>query len=237
MFHPIPLLAVLGLLSSTAHAADWGDFCTPKRSTPLGDIQKGSLQLDDTGTVSYADWSSSFLQASGKKPTPNEGVDMNDPDDAEMQMIAEFDWSCMYSAERVKDGNPKTAWVEGVAGHGEGEVVIARVDISKPIEIYNGYGKSQRLFETNSRIAKAKIHFLSSSELMIGQGGNTYSKLRIVKTAETLLEDTNGYQTLKVTSPPTQEGQTTFIALEVVTVYPGSKYSDTAVSEIRNVKR
>jgi hypothetical protein len=184
----------------------------------------------------YDGWSSSFLKAEGrppKKPTTENCFD--DPDCFEPYLIEYDNWSCMYCAKKAWDGNTKTAWVEGDSGDGIGEIVIAMIDTKKPAEIWGGYGKSERLFYANNRPRSVKVYTLVSTRGFAPQVGTAYADIKVLASIEVELKDFNGYQPLPL--PQYQPGQNsgrTFVAVEILSVYRGTKYRDTCITEIRN---
>lgn len=183
--------------------------------------------------------SSSFLKASG--PAPKIIEYPNDPpDDA-----AYVEWTCRYSAGNLMDEDPTTAWVEGVDGYGEGEVIFAAcLDLNKPVEIWAGYGKSSAIFAANSRPKRIRVIVVSAKYAGASQYGTNYSDLQAVAEQEVTLKDLNGYQTLPIpafkreTYYWAEQGQSRdfdyFLAIEIVDVYKGAKYADTCISEVRN---
>lgn len=69
-----------------------------------------------------------------------------------------------YSAENLHDGNPSTAYVEGVSGDGIGQLI--GIDLNNErnyeismIRIYPGYQKDESAFKKNSRPSKLSFHF------------------------------------------------------------------------------
>ena len=74
-----------------------------------------------------------------------------------------------YHPLYLGDDDPKTAWVEGVKGQGEGQWVRLRVT---PMEgatrvrllIRNGYQKTERLFAMNSRLKEITVTLLPGGQ-------------------------------------------------------------------------
>ena len=115
--------------------------------------------------------------------------------------------------ENVLDGNLETAWVEGVTGDGIGEALMFEFDseyIVSGINIFNGFQKSSSLYYKNSRPEIIKISFSDGSEKEIS------------------LEDTMGVQILTFESGV----KTQFVKIEIESVYKGSTYEDTCISDI-----
>ena len=60
-----------------------------------------------------------------------------------------------YEPSMLFDGNPATAWVEGVSEDGIGETITLHFDRQRSLlgfEIINGYGKNQKIWSANSRV-------------------------------------------------------------------------------------
>lgn len=119
-----------------------------------------------------------------------------------------------YSPENVYDGNYKTAWVEGAAGHGIGEWIeytFTDPQYIKSISIANGYTKSLDTYQRNSRVKRIGIEV---DDVYIGD----YE-----------LED--GVMDLQPIHLDYSKAlaRVRFIIKEV---YPGTKYTDTCISEI-----
>ncbi|WP_294381094.1 hypothetical protein [Prosthecobacter sp.] len=108
---------------------------------------------------------------------------------------------------------PETAWVEGAKGNGIGERIrISQAGGSQKMKfqkilIWNGYQKSAKSFNENARVR----------ELRLTWPGGTH----VVE-----LQDKTGEQSIRLPSPL----NVPWIQFEIVSVYPGSKYQDTALS-------
>lgn len=117
--------------------------------------------------------------------------------------------------ENTIDGSYRTAWVENAAGDGIGEWIKLDFDRTyaiNGIEISNGYKKSAELYEKNSRLSRVRLHFSDGS----------YQDYDLDDTFE-------GAQRLTFPKPVT----TNSITLEILSVYPGSKYQDTCITELQ----
>lgn len=125
--------------------------------------------------------------------------------------LSEYDMT--HSAERVIDEDISTAWVEGVSGQGIGETITFYFDGEYTISrflISAGYQKSASLYERNSRPAEVMLEFSDGTR-------QTYA-----------LQDINGTQEIVLDTPVT----TDYVAMTIESVYQGSKYEDTAITEI-----
>ena len=136
-----------------------------------------------------------------------------------------------YSAERAHDFDISTAWVEGADGQGEGEYLKYSFDyVAHPTHpndppadglgiteliLVNGYAKSERLWQLNSRVKNLRIYLNDAP----------YADVTLVDTAEVQLvpigtimfKDHGGQLTLR---------------FEITATYPGTKYADKAISEL-----
>ena len=202
------------------------------------------------------DWCTSFLPASGRgpKPLPANLEDLPDwetmASDHEMELEK---WHGMYSPWSAMDSDSKTAWCEGRKDNGTGEVLLVKADTSKPVRIWAGLGASADLHRKNSRPEKVKVYVLQASKAYVNIGqyadGIEYQDIKVLASGEVILKDLNGYQPLPLPkhsrsssvintssygAPPVKIEDTTFVALEILSVYPGTKYSDTCISEAGN---
>jgi hypothetical protein len=121
-----------------------------------------------------------------------------------------------YAADKMIDGKKETAWNEGAIGSGIGEWV--RFGFDKPkrikaIKIIGGYAKTAKIYNANNRVKTLKLHFSDG------------------KTQTVALEDKMDYQTVAVD----RDTPTDYIKLEIRDVYKGSRYDDTAISELEFV--
>ncbi len=119
-----------------------------------------------------------------------------------------------YGPGNLFDGRPDTAWVEGVKdGNGEGQIVSVMYPSERSftaLVIQNGYGKSERLYNRNSRPSELVVTFSSGEVRAI------------------TLEDFMGQQVFTI-DPPVRAK---FAVIEILSVYSGSEYTDTAISEL-----
>lgn len=116
-----------------------------------------------------------------------------------------------YGPDNVIDGDESTAWKEGAAGDGAGEWVEVDLDGRAEVRrilIYNGYQKPGRFGEHN-RVAQVRVD--------VGER---------VFTADLL--DLHGPQAVDLPEPV----PATRVRLEIADVHGGSRYEDTAISEI-----
>lgn len=132
-----------------------------------------------------------------------------------------------YSASKSHDLNYKTAWIEGVPGYGIGESLTYHFPPENPritkIIIVNGYVKSREAWNDNSRVKKLKMYL----------DNNPFAILNLVDTRQeqsfTFKPIGNGdrqnEKKLKLKPQWTMK-------FEIMEVYKGDKYDDTAITEI-----
>ena len=118
-----------------------------------------------------------------------------------------------YDPQNLLDGKLATAWNEDAPGDGEGEwvrfgfagiVSVARIDIA------NGYQSDPTTYANNPRVHELRLTFSDGSSQRIE------------------LQDETGYQTLKL-----QTKKTEWVRMTIVSTYPGDRWHDAALSEVR----
>ncbi|MFT5619557.1 MAG: hypothetical protein ACI85I_002803 [Arenicella sp.] len=125
-----------------------------------------------------------------------------------------------YKSKNIHDFDLKTAWVEGNEDYGIGENITITFEFSPgktkitTMDIFNGYCKSEKLWEENSRVKK--LAFYANWKLI----GNL------------LLEDVYKKQRFKVGSLGGDKKHKLVLSFKIVEVYKGDKYKDVAISEI-----
>lgn len=125
-----------------------------------------------------------------------------------------------YKAGNAHDLNYKNAWVEGVPGYGIGEYLTYRFRGGSPrvttIIVVNGYVKSAKAYKENSRVKKLKV----------------YKDDQPIAILE--LKDIIGEQSFNIgVLGSNKEGTPGWtLKFEIMEVYKGDKYDDTAISEI-----
>lgn len=119
-----------------------------------------------------------------------------------------------YAGGNLADNRPETAWIEGERGDGIGQTL--RFAFQAPTQINaillaNGYTKSPSIFTKNSRVRALRV-----------QSSTGYD-------STVRLQDQGAMQRLNIPAL----GPVTWITLTLQDVYPGSRYRDTAISEIQ----
>ena len=160
--------------------------------------------------------------------------------DFDSQRVLAYDqWSCQYAPSKAWEGSLETAWVEGVPGPGIGEVLLIPLDPRERIAIRSGISKSQPLFEANNRPARVRFHLLEVERINAAEPFHFLS-IRQVASFDHSLLDRNEWQYIKPKWSPEDKvekdrGWPQFIlGIEILTVYAGTKFNDTAISEVKN---
>lgn len=147
------------------------------------------------------------------------------------------EWACQYAPERAWDGDPATGWVEGAPGPGVGETVVVPFGPPAPLEIWAGYGKSTALHAANARPREVRVYLLRAARIIAGDAtvssSVTYRDIEVLGARQVELLDRNGFQPLPVPQLADQETGQHLVAVEVLSVFSGSRWDDLVISEIR----
>lgn len=117
-----------------------------------------------------------------------------------------------YGPGNLFDGKLSTAWVEGVAGNGTGQKLLIAFDRPRLLagfDLVNGYAKNRDIYTKNARVRTAELRLSDGSSQRLD------------------LPDTMRSNRFSFGAPL----EVTWMELEIGSVFPGSKYTDTAVSE------
>lgn len=132
-----------------------------------------------------------------------------------------------YNAQNAHDLSYETAWVEGVSGYGIGEFLEYYIEPENPriteIIIVNGYVKSDNAWKNNSRVKTLKMYIDDKPYAVL--------ELEDAKAEQHFKVDPIGYgdrQNFELLKK--KPGFT--MKFEIAEVYPGSKWDDTAITEI-----
>lgn len=145
-----------------------------------------------------------------------------------------------YAASNLFDGNPQTAWVEGVPGDGVGENVAidlgAGAELSGAtslmVEISNGYQKNDAVYENNGVPTKVRVDLLDGAKVVRSKD----LSLPVAKVPRVPAD--NGatvsctYGAAAFPDLPRMAGAVR-IKLTILSVKRGKKWPDTALSEIK----
>lgn len=126
-----------------------------------------------------------------------------------------------YAAEKAHDFSIVTAWVEGVEGNGVGEYIKYAFPGTCPrittVLVHNGYVKNWDVWRDNGRVKRLLMYY----------NDEPYAILN--------LQDTMGLQSFDVGVLGYEDKDSApawSIKFEILEVYPGKKYEDTAITEI-----
>lgn len=129
-----------------------------------------------------------------------------------------------YAAELAHDFNITTAWVDGNPDYGVGEYLEYSFDMTTikehhelgitKIIIANGYKKSKKIWQENSRVKKLKLYV----------DNKPFAHLELLDSYE--------FQTVAIGKLMLPQQHVMTLRFEIVEVYPGTKYQDTAITEL-----
>lgn len=130
-----------------------------------------------------------------------------------------------YDVANLEDGQRSTAWVEGIRGSGIGQRITLTFyepdgddkDVKIPFHgmlITNGYSKNADVWSKNGRVKKLLVWLNSKKVCYLDLDDDLYPQ-EFIWTPNLVMV-----------------GAGDVINLEIVEVYPGSKYEDTAISDI-----
>ena len=106
-----------------------------------------------------------------------------------------------YDVDKAMDEDPATAWVEGVAGPGEGESYwIGLEHYPEALGFINGYAKNRSLFDKNYRVQSLKVQVFAAVNLsgFAGQWELFYDGLPISEVQLIDLEDSRAPQKVRL---------------------------------------
>jgi hypothetical protein len=128
-----------------------------------------------------------------------------------------------YIAAHAHDFDLNTAWVEGENNHGEGEYIVFEFQMKERSDdklaitgfsIANGYHKTTKLWQENSRAKKLKMYV----------DNKPYAIIELL--------DARGFQKIEFGSIKLEPKTNKALKFEILEVYKGDKYSDTAITEV-----
>ena len=145
--------------------------------------------------------------------------------DAQATSYLQTNWNRFtenYHPTYVLDDNPNTAWVEGVDGLGEGQVLtlpLSRVRQADEVRvrIRNGYQKSPALLLANAAPDLVRIRLMDRQGAVAGE-------------VEVNLAKAMDWQDILISVGGREFER---LQLEVLSVHEGSRYRDTCISDVR----
>jgi len=135
-----------------------------------------------------------------------------------------------YTGPNAHDLNYKTAWVEGIPGYGVGEYLLYHFRPGSPriteIIVVNGYVKSEKAWRENSRVKKLKLYLNNKPYAILNLKD---SREEQTFSFEPLGDRRDKNGKLLESRPPKVMWTMKF---EIIEVYKGEKYDETALTEI-----
>jgi len=132
-----------------------------------------------------------------------------------------------YDYRNMFDGDPATAWAEGAEGDGTGEWIEVELPEAYglgSIAVVNGYQSSREAYEANGRAAEILCTVYFSNGYT-----ETYTiDLEDLNWDEVSSDPCRGYQEIFDAGMPEEADK---FRLEILSVYPGSIYSDMCINE------
>lgn len=130
-----------------------------------------------------------------------------------------------YKADNGHDFDKDTAWIPQKGDYGIGHYLNYEFNFDKEkdyngrlgvtqILLANGYKKSRHLWKANSRVKKIRMYV----------NGTPYRDLKLLDSFE--------IQTIDIGKIMFPRRKTTTLKFEILEVYPGEKYKETAISEL-----
>lgn len=127
--------------------------------------------------------------------------------------LVEQTYGISHTPEKAIDGDLTTGWVEDAPGAGIGETITLFLDSTYTVHgfvIHAGYQKSASLYERNARPAVLKLSFSNGESQSFP------------------LQDLNGQQRILFAQPV----ETDRVTFTIESVYNGTTYQDTVISEL-----
>lgn len=121
-----------------------------------------------------------------------------------------------YDAKNVLDNDNGTCWCESADGTGGGEMITLTAENPQnvgKIIITNGLCSDRESFYKNSRVKDCRITFSDGTSFEYTLSGEYGEQPTVINFNSNMV--------------------TTYIKLTILSTYPGSKYSDTCISEIK----
>ena len=132
-----------------------------------------------------------------------------------------------YDPNNAHDFSFKNAWVEGVSGYGVGEFLTYHFAPENPritqIIVVNGYVKSDKIWKSNSRVKKLRVYH--NDQILADLNLKDVRAEQYFEFDPIGYSDRDDFTLLKEKEPWT-------LKFEILEVYKGDTYADTAISEI-----
>ena len=167
-----------------------------------------------------------------------------------------------YGMQTLFDNDPATGWSEGVDGPGIGEVLWIGLDEGADrLLVRNGFARTARLFAMNNRVKELDVSLWMGvlPEGMVSEWTAIYVLTPVSPISSIQLRDTSELQEValpdlsahatdslptgyaayaqKAGLPPTVQEQRLFVRLEISSVFPGTRWDDTCLTEVISASR
>lgn len=150
--------------------------------------------------------------------------------------------STTYSAFNLVDNNCKTAWVEGKSDFGKNEKIkISASGNFTQILLVNGFRKSEKTYYENNRVKKIALYIDGVRLGEITFPDRPYHQVNMTNILDegellNLNEDLFKNKSAKTWNNARSFFSDKNIEIEILEVYPGTKYNDTCISDIYLIK-
>ena len=147
-----------------------------------------------------------------------------------------------YGIASALDGSLSTSWAEGEKGPGTSINIVTFHEVKEfgndYLYVFPGWGGSAGTWRKNNRVESAKIQVIGLNKYTV-TGGADWTFLRTTETIEVTFADEYAYQGFPIGRYLFEQydffagGIDLYIVvLEIKSVYPGSSWNDTCISEI-----
>jgi hypothetical protein len=185
-------------------------------------------ELLETTTGDFIPWATSTLLPQMQEHRPKTDGKLNASQER-------FDQAtCRYSAQRAADKNPRSGWCESAPGPGIFEVLVVRLENPGTLLIRGGLERTAGSFRANARPRAVRLFGLVGQSEAVKNGWR-HRNLKVVAVRKAELKDINEAQEIReLPWPSISKGESRFIAIQILSVYPGDSFEDTCISEVSN---
>lgn len=138
-----------------------------------------------------------------------------------------------YTPDLVFDGDVRTAWVEGVEGYGIGEFINVHFPAKGPqatvCYIVNGYNKDEQTWRNNSRVKSFNLYLDDKLLAKVHLQDSRDEQYFLLPDTLPNRVDTTLYKRIQFMD---ESIKVSTLRFEIIEVYKGDLYEDTAISEI-----
>ena len=185
--------------------------------SPDGTWNDGKFERDSSsGVIILCEWNTTLENVTVTKHISNFKSHISNITSSSYHDSETYgDKSYVYTADKAFDNDMSTCWVEGSEGNGIGEsitVIFDDIYEINEISLWNGLCTNKELFEKNSRLRIISV---------LISDGSSYD-----------FECSDGWDNRNVSFSFDSEVATSSVTIIIKSVYEGSKYKDTCISEI-----